>query len=80
DVMGRYALVVLTLNEWVDLGGVCSLSEEEYFGACLWQLYNCIDSPYPAVLNTLVLEAYSWEYPHNRRLATDINPRLPDGA
>ncbi|XPE60849.1 class I adenylate cyclase [Shigella flexneri] len=43
-------------------GGLSSLSAEEYFGASLWQLYKSIDSPYKAVIKTLLLEAYSWEY------------------
>ncbi len=58
-VMGLYAQGVLTPNEWLDLGGLSSLSAEEYFGASLWQLYKSIDSPYKAVLKTLLLEAYS---------------------
>ncbi|MGQ7789133.1 class I adenylate cyclase [Shigella flexneri] len=62
-VMTLYAQGVLTPNEWLDLGGLSSLSAEEYFGASLWQLYKSIDSPYKAVLKTLLLEAYSWEYP-----------------
>lgn len=70
---------VLTPNEWLDLGGLSSLSAEEYFGASLWQLYKSIDSPYKAVLKTLLLEAYSQEYPNPRLLAKDIKQRLHDG-
>ncbi|EBQ5112567.1 class I adenylate cyclase, partial [Salmonella enterica] len=78
-VMTLYAQGVLTPNEWLDLGGLSSLSAEEYFGASLWQLYKSIDSPYKAVLKTLLLEAYSWEYPNPRLLAKDIKQRLHDG-
>jgi len=78
-VMTLYAQGVLTPNEWLDLGGLSSLSAEEYFGASLWQLYKSIDSPYKAVLKTLLLEAYSWEYPNTRLLAKDIKQRLHDG-
>lgn len=39
-VMTLYAQGVLTPNEWLDLGGLSSLSAEEYFGASLWQLYK----------------------------------------
>jgi len=78
-VMKLYAQGVLTPNEWLDLGGLSSLSAEEYFGASLWQLYKSIDSPYKAVLKTLLLEAYSWEYPTPRLLAKDIKQRLHDG-
>lgn len=78
-VMSLYARGVLTPNEWLDLGGLGTLSAEEYFGASLWQLYKSIDSPYKAVLKTLLLEAYSWEYPNSRLLAMDIKQRLHDG-
>ncbi|WP_244267252.1 class I adenylate cyclase, partial [Sodalis-like endosymbiont of Proechinophthirus fluctus] len=37
------------------------------------------DSPYKAVLKTLLLEAYSWEYPHTELLAMKIKQRLHDG-
>ncbi len=78
-VMSLYARGVLTPNEWLDLGGLGTLSAEEYFGASLWQLYKSIDSPYKAVLKTLLLEAYSWEYPNCRLLAMNIKQRLHNG-
>ena len=78
-VLSLYAQGALTPNEWLDLGGLSSLSAEEYFGASLWQLYKSIDSPYKAVLKTLLLEAYSREYPNTQLLATDIKHRLHQG-
>ncbi|UVK79218.1 MAG: adenylate cyclase [Sodalis sp. Ffu] len=78
-VLSLYACGVLTPNEWLDLGGLGTLSAEEYFGASLWQLYKSIDSPYKAVLKTLLLEVYSWEYPHTKLLATHIKQRLHNG-
>ncbi|MFZ1871778.1 MAG: class I adenylate cyclase [Chania sp.] len=78
-VLSLYAQGVLTPNEWLDLGGLSTLSAEEYFGASLWQLYKSIDSPYKAVLKTLLLEAYSWEYPNTQLLAMDIKQRLHQG-
>lgn len=78
-VMSLYAGGVLTPNEWLDLGGLGTLSAEEYFGASLWQLYKSIDSPYKAVLKTLLLESYTREYPDTRLLAMDIKQRLHDG-
>ncbi|NDL64410.1 class I adenylate cyclase [Acerihabitans arboris] len=78
-VMSLYARGALTPNEWLDLGGLGTLSAEEYFGASLWQLYKSIDSPYKAVLKTLLLEAYSWEYPHTQLLAMTIKQHLHDG-
>ena len=78
-VMSLWQQGVLTPNEWLDLGGLGTLSAEEYFGASLWQLYKSIDSPYKAVLKTLLLEAYSWEYPDTRLLAVEIKQHLHDG-
>ncbi|MCL2897838.1 class I adenylate cyclase [Brenneria tiliae] len=78
-VLSLYAQGVLAPNEWLDLGGLSTLSAEEYFGASLWQLYKSIDSPYKAVLKTLLLEAYSWEYPDTHLLSMDIKKRLHDG-
>ncbi|WMQ74210.1 MAG: Adenylate cyclase [Sodalis sp.] len=78
-VLSLYARGALTPNEWLDLGGLSTLSAEEYFGASLWQLYKSMDSPYKAVLKTLLLEAYSWEYPHTELLAMKIKQRLHDG-
>ncbi|MCW2476863.1 MULTISPECIES: class I adenylate cyclase [unclassified Symbiopectobacterium] len=78
-VLSLYAQGALAPNEWLDLGGLSSLSAEEYFGASLWQLYKSIDSPYKAVLKTLLLEAYSWQYPDARLLSMDIKARLHKG-
>lgn len=78
-VLSLYSQGVLTPNEWLDLGGLSTLSAEEYFGASLWQLYKSIDSPYKAVLKTLLLEAYSWEYPKTQLLAMEIKHRLHQG-
>ncbi|QGH61548.1 class I adenylate cyclase [Serratia proteamaculans] len=78
-VLSLYSQGALTPNEWLDLGGLGTLSAEEYFGASLWQLYKSIDSPYKAVLKTLLLEAYSWEYPNTQLLAMDIKQRLHQG-
>ncbi len=78
-VLSLYSQGALTPNEWLDLGGLSTLSAEEYFGASLWQLYKSIDSPYKAVLKTLLLETYSWEYPNTQLLAMDIKQRLHQG-
>lgn len=78
-VMSLYTRGTLSPNEWLDLGGLGTLSAEEYFGASLWQLYKSIDSPYKAVLKTLLLEAYSWEYPHTQLLAMDMKQCLHKG-
>lgn len=59
-------------EEWIDFGSLLNLSAEEYFGASLWQLYKSIDSPFKAVLKTLLLEAYSWEYPNSKVVAYKV--------
>ncbi len=66
------------MNGWISRG-LSSLSAEEYFGASLWQLYKSIDSPYKAVLKTLLLEAYSWNTRTHVCWRKDIKQRLHDG-
>ncbi len=78
-VLSLYASGALTPNEWLDLGGLRTISAEEYANASLWQLHKNIDSPYKAVLKTLLLEAYSWEYPQTELLAMKIKQKLHDG-
>ncbi|MCR3755579.1 MAG: adenylate cyclase [Sodalis sp. Psp] len=78
-VLSLYARGVLVPNEWLDLGGLGTLSAEEYFDASLWQLCKSINSPYKAVLKTLLLEAYFWQYPQTELLAMSIKQRLHDG-
>lgn len=78
-VMGLYAQGVLTPNEWLDLGGLGELSAAEYFGASLWQLYKSVDSPYKAVLKSILLESYSWDYPHGKLLALEFKRHLHAG-
>ena len=56
-------------DDWLDLGGFHRIPAEEYFGATLWQLYKGIDNPYKAVLKTILMEAYSWEYPNTELIA-----------
>ncbi|WP_392564431.1 class I adenylate cyclase [Orbus wheelerorum] len=63
---------VINRAEWIDFGSLIDLSAEEYFGASLWQLYKSVDSPFKAVLKTLLLEAYSWEYPDNKVVAYHV--------
>lgn len=59
----------LNKDDWLDLGGFHRIPAEEYFGATLWQLYKGIDTPYKAVLKTVLMEAYSWEYPNTELIA-----------
>ncbi|MWP46020.1 class I adenylate cyclase [Gilliamella sp. Pas-s27] len=76
------AMVDLNLierNDWIDFGPLTSLSAQEYFGASLWQLYKSIDSPFKAVLKTLLLEAYSWIYPENKPIAYQMKEFIQKG-
>jgi len=57
-------------DDWLDLGGIHSVPAEELFGATLWQLYKGIDNPYKATLKTILMEAYSWEYPNTELIST----------
>lgn len=68
-VQGLFARGELQRDEWLDLGSFNRIPAEEYFGSALWQLYKGIDSPYKAVLKTVLMEAYSHEYPETRLLS-----------
>lgn len=59
--------------------GLGELSAEEYFGASLWQLYKSVDSPYKAVLKSILLEAYSADYPNGKLLALEMKQHLHRG-
>ncbi|QDJ13562.1 adenylate cyclase [Mergibacter septicus] len=63
-------------NEWVDFGGLGSLSANEYFGATLWHLYKGIDSPYKSALKILLVECYSWEYPNTKLISSQFKQDL----
>ncbi|MGY5451247.1 class I adenylate cyclase [Agarivorans sp. MS3-6] len=70
-VAAQFELGVFNHQEWLDLGGLDTIPAEEYFGSGLWQLYKGIDSPYKAVLKTLLMEAYSADYPRPSLLAVE---------
>lgn len=63
-------------EHWIDFGQLNRIPAEEYFGSNLWQLYKSIDSPYKSVLKAILLEAYSWEYPHTQLLSIDTKRRF----
>ncbi len=48
---------------WFDFGSITKSSPSEYFGSGLWLLYKGIDSPFKAVLKSLLMEAYAANYP-----------------
>lgn len=59
----------IDIDDWLDLGGLHRVPAEELFGATLWQLYKGIDNPYKATLKTILMEAYSWEYPNTELIS-----------
>lgn len=63
----------INCDEWIDFGRLNRIPAEEYFGSSLWQLYKSIDSPYKSVLKAILLEAYSWEYPHTQLLSYSVS-------
>ncbi len=71
-VAEHFANGTLNTDEWLDLGGFARIPAEEYFGSALWQLYKSIDSPYKAVLKTVLMEAYSHEYPDTKLLCRHL--------
>ncbi|WP_432455454.1 MULTISPECIES: class I adenylate cyclase [unclassified Agarivorans] len=70
-VQQQFESGVFNHQQWLDLGGLDTIPAEEYFGSGLWQLYKGIDSPYKAVLKTLLMEAYSADYPRPSLLAVE---------
>lgn len=75
-VAEQFANGVFNHDEWLDLGGFARIPAEEYFGSALWQLYKSIDSPYKAVLKTVLMEAYSDEYPDTKLLCRQLKNHL----
>jgi len=67
---------IIDCSQWIDFGQLHRIPAEEYFGSNLWQLYKSIDSPYKSVLKAILLEAYSWEYPHTQLLSLDTKRRF----
>jgi adenylate cyclase class 1 len=75
-VQALYDNGTLDSDDWLDLGGFHRIPAEEYFGATLWQLYKGIDTPYKAVLKTILMEAYSCEYPKTELVAITYKKRF----
>jgi len=66
----------INCDEWINFGRLNHIPAEEYFGASLWLLYKSIDSPYKSVMKAILLEAYSWEYPHTQLLSINTKRRF----
>lgn len=63
-------------NLWFDFGSVVKSSPSEYFGSGLWLLYKGIDSPFKAVLKSLLMEAYAADYPFGELVSTIFKRNL----
>lgn len=59
-------------RDWLDFGGLESISAKEFFSAAHWQLYKSIGLPYKAVLKLMLFEAYADEFPNVRWLCDDV--------
>ncbi len=59
-------------HDFVDLGGLSAIPAEEFFGACLWQLYKSVNSPYKSLLKLLLIEVYASEYPRCHLLSNNF--------
>ena len=77
-VQNLYDKGELDPDDWLDLGGFHRIPAEEYFGSTLWQLYKGIDTPYKAVLKTILMEAYSWEYPNTELISMQYKKRFQE--
>ncbi|MEH6452031.1 MAG: class I adenylate cyclase [Psychromonas sp.] len=77
-VQSLYKNGELNPDDWLDLGGFHRIPAEEYFGSTLWQLYKGIDTPYKAVLKTILMEAYSWEYPNTELISMQYKKRFQE--
>lgn len=49
---------VPSLDNYLDLGHLIAVEEEEYFGAALWQINKGLGSPFKSVLKMGLLESY----------------------
>lgn len=67
---------VIDPRDWVDFGGLGSLSANEYFGATLWHLYKSIDAPFKSILKVLLLETYSYHYPQTYLISQEFKHDL----
>ncbi len=61
---------------WFDFGSITKSSPSEYFGSGLWLLYKGIDSPFKAVLKSLLMEAYAASYPSAELVSLQFKRQL----
>lgn len=61
---------------WFDFGSITKSSPSEYFGSGLWLLYKGIDSPFKAVMKSLLMEAYAASYPSAELVSLQFKRQL----
>lgn len=66
-------------KDFIDFGGLGSISSGEFYGATLWLLYKGINSPYKSILKILLMEAYASEYPEIDLLGMRFKKAIYDG-
>jgi adenylate cyclase class 1 len=66
-------------KDYIDFGGLGSISPGEFYGATLWLLYKGINSPYKSILKILLMEAYSSEYPQIDLLGMRFKKSIYEG-
>ncbi|OIO02937.1 MAG: hypothetical protein AUJ49_05380, partial [Desulfovibrionaceae bacterium CG1_02_65_16] len=68
-----------TAAELLDLGQPLPIPEEEYFGACLWQMVKALHSPYKSVMKLGLLEKYAGQGEEMRLLCDRIKEAVMRG-
>ena len=70
----------LSFRDIIDLGGLETISPDEFLGGTLWHLYKAIGSPHKSLLKLLLMESYAREFPHPNWLCTRLKAALYAGS
>jgi adenylate cyclase class 1 len=65
--------------DFIDFGGLGSLSSSEFLAASLWHLYKAIASPHKSLLKLLLMESYASEYPFMDWVSVRLKQALYNG-
>lgn len=66
-------------NELIDLDNVHSVSDQEFYGAAIWQINKVIGSPFKSVLKLALLEEYLFGRENKGLLCHELKARLQSG-
>jgi len=58
--------------DWLDFGGLETVTLSEFFTAAHWQLFKGIGSPFKSLLKLMLFEAYADQYPNIQWLSGDV--------